>query len=123
LQIVLHADRVQHCKPLLIFHGKGNKTGWPVSGSLQAEYKEYDNKVVVKFNNKAYANTDTILEWIKNQYAYSSANYFRHSDYYHQPRLPSLDVFKGQLNDEAVAAFTKINYTCSYIPGGTIGFI
>jgi len=65
LQILLHADGERWCKPLLIFHGKGDKKGKPFHKGLQAKYKLYDLRVVVMFNKKAYANTDTIIEWIK----------------------------------------------------------
>jgi hypothetical protein len=46
----------------LIFHGKGDKRGKPVDRRLLAEYKQYDLRVVVIFNSKAYANTDSMLE-------------------------------------------------------------
>jgi hypothetical protein len=62
LQIILHADGVLRCKPLLIFHGKGDKKGKPVDGRLLAEYKQYNFRVVVSFNTKAYANTDIMLQ-------------------------------------------------------------
>ena len=61
LQIVLHADGVLRCRPLLIFHGKGDYKGKPVDRRLLAEYKQYDSRVVVAFNTKAYANTDSML--------------------------------------------------------------
>jgi hypothetical protein len=35
----------------------------------------------------------------------------------------SLDVFKGQLNNKILAKFKRINCTCSFILGGTTGFI
>jgi hypothetical protein len=59
---VLHADGVLRCKPFLIFHGKGDKLGKPFHKNLRAEYKLYNKRVVVAFNEKAYANTDTMLE-------------------------------------------------------------
>jgi hypothetical protein len=34
-----------------------------------------------------------------------------------------LDVFKGQLNDNVLAEFKRINCTCSFILGGTTSFI
>ena len=61
---MLHADREQRCKPLLIFYGKGDKKGHLFHKNLRAEYKLYDKRVVVAFNSKAYANTDTMLEWL-----------------------------------------------------------
>jgi hypothetical protein len=47
LQILLHADGEPRCKPLLIFHGKGDKKGRPFHKGLRAEYKLYDPWVVV----------------------------------------------------------------------------
>jgi len=35
----------------------------------------------------------------------------------------TLNVFKGQLNDEVLAEFKRMNCTCSFIPSGTTGFI
>jgi hypothetical protein len=123
LQIILHADGVPRCKPLLIFHGRGDKKGKLVDGRLLAEYKQYDSRMVVSFNTKACANADKMLQWIKIQFSYSSAFPFRSWEQHHEPRMPTLDVFKGQLNDEVLAAFKGINYTCSFIPSGITGFI
>jgi hypothetical protein len=108
---------------LLIFHGKGDKKGRPFHKGLRAEYKLYDPRVVVQFNEKAYANTDSMIEWIRSQYAHSSAYPFRNWEADHKPRMLSLDVFKGQLNNKVLAEFKRINCTCSFIPGGTTGFI
>jgi hypothetical protein len=123
LQIVLYADGVLRCKPLLIFHGKGDYKGKPVDRRLLAEYKKYDSRVVVAFNTKAYANTDSMLQWIKMQYSHVSAFPFQSWEQHHEPWMLSLDVFKGQFNDKVLAAFKGINCTCSFIPGGTTGFI
>ena len=35
----------------------------------------------------------------------------------------SLDVFKGQFNNEVLAEFKQMNCTCSFIPSRTTGFI
>jgi len=64
LQIVLHANKEQQCKLLLIFYKKCNKKGHLIHKSLRAKYKLYDKQVVVAFNNKAYTNTDTMLKWL-----------------------------------------------------------
>jgi hypothetical protein len=123
LQIILHADRKKRSKPLLIFHGKGDRFGRPIDGGLKAETKKYDPQVVVVWNPKAYANTEVMLEWIKRQYVYASDFPFAYKDPVYEPRMLSLDVFKGQLNDKVLTAFKQINCTCSFIPGGTTGFI
>ena len=62
---MLYADREQRCKLLLIFYKKGDKKGYPFYKSLRAKYKLYDKQVVVAFNDKAYANTDTMLKWLR----------------------------------------------------------
>jgi len=107
----------------LIFHSKGDKKGRPFHKRLRAKYTLYDLQVVVAFNNKAYANTDTMIEWIKSQYAYSSAYPFWNWELNYKPQILSLDVFKGQLNNEVLAEFKRINCTCNFIPDGTTGFI
>ena len=48
LQILVHADGIQRCKPLLIFHGKNqDHRQKPVSGPLKREYALYDSRVEV----------------------------------------------------------------------------
>ena len=48
LQILVHADGIQRCKPLLIFHGKNqDHRQKPVSGPLKREYTLYDSRVEV----------------------------------------------------------------------------
>ena len=48
LQILVHADGIQRCKPLLIFHGKNeDRRQKPKAGSLRREYKLYDSRVEV----------------------------------------------------------------------------
>jgi transposase-like protein len=49
LQILVHADGIQRCKPLLIFHGKNeDHRQKPVSGPLRREYRLYDSRVEVR---------------------------------------------------------------------------
>jgi hypothetical protein len=48
LQILVHADGIQRCKPLLIFHGMNeDHRQKPKAGSLRREYKLYDSRVEV----------------------------------------------------------------------------
>ena len=123
LQIVLHADGEPRCKPLLIFYKKGDKKGYPFYKSLRAKYKLYNKQVVVAFNDKAYANTDTMLEQLWSQYAHSLAYLFRRQELNHKPQMLTFDVFKGQLNNKVLAKFKQMNCTCSFIPSRTTGFI
>ena len=48
LQILVHADGIQRCKPLLVFHGKNeDHRQKPKSGPLRREYRLYDSRVEV----------------------------------------------------------------------------
>ena len=67
--------------------------------------------------------TDTMLQWIKAQFSHSTAIPFRAWEKDYEPQMLTLDVFKGQLNDEVLAAFKRINCTCSFILGSTTRFI
>lgn len=137
LQILVFADGVIRCKPLLIFRGK------PISKDSRRikEAKLYNLGVVVVFNEKAYANTKTTIQWVKQQYTYASA--FPRSA--NQPRLLSLDAFaphksKGTkkvltgaalrkqeemeiLQAELKEEFAKLNTTLSIIPGGCTSYV
>jgi hypothetical protein len=49
LQILVHADGIQRCKPLLIFHGKNeDHRQKPKSGPLRREYRLYNPRVEVR---------------------------------------------------------------------------
>jgi hypothetical protein len=46
LQILVHADGIQRCKPLLIFHGMNEDHRQKLkAGSLRREYKLYNSRV------------------------------------------------------------------------------
>jgi transposase-like protein len=56
LQILVHADSIQRCKPLLIFHGKNeDHRQKPKSGPLRHEYRLYDSRVEVSVVLKYYS--------------------------------------------------------------------
>jgi transposase-like protein len=51
LQILVHADGIQRCKPLLIFHGKNkDHRQKPKAGNLRREYGLYDSRVEVRLS-------------------------------------------------------------------------
>jgi hypothetical protein len=125
LQIIVHADGIQRCKPLLVFHGKNlDYRQKPKSSNLKKEYKFYDPRVEVMFNPKAWSNTDLMVEWIKHLYT-PATNFpcFPRNSTQRPPRFLSLDVFAGQKTKEVIDSFKAINCTTSFIPGGTTGFI
>lgn len=125
LQILVHADGIQRCKPLLIFHGMNqDHRQKPKSSNLKKEYKLYDSRVEVMFNPKAWSNADLMMEWIKHLYTPSSNYpYFPRNSINRPPRFLSLDVFAGQKTKEVIDSFKAIRCTTSFIPGGTTGFL
>ena len=58
LQIVVFADGIPRCKPLLLFHSKVTSK----DRCRIAEMKKYHPGVVVIFNEKAYANTSNLID-------------------------------------------------------------
>jgi hypothetical protein len=51
LQILVHADGIQRCKPLLDFHGKNeDHRQKPKAGNLRREYRLYDLRVEVRLS-------------------------------------------------------------------------
>jgi hypothetical protein len=139
IQLVVFADGVMRCKVLIMFKGHPTKR----STHRQAEYKQYHKSVIVIFNEKAYANTSNLIDWVKNQYSMASAYPLRDNE----PRFLSLDAFaphknKGQkvkenestkqrekrLKEEALQQqlqdeLKKLNVTVSIIPGGCTGYV
>jgi hypothetical protein len=125
LQILVHADGIQRCKPLLIFYGKNqDHTQKPKVGNLKQEYNLYDSRVEVMFNLKAWSNADLMVEWIKHIYT-PLTNYpcFPRNSIQRPPRFISLDIFAGQKTKEVIDSFKSIRCTTLFIPGGTTGFI
>jgi hypothetical protein len=122
-----------------MFKGKRGKR----DSRRRAEYKEYHPGVVVIFNEKAYANTSNLIDWVKNQYSTASAYRLRDN----KPRFLPLDAFaphknKGQkakakesekqkvkreeeekLQQQLRDEFAKLNVTISTIPGGCISYV
>ena len=58
----MHANGVNHYKPLLIFKAKGDRFDHLVDRGIKAESKAYNKQVKVVFNKKAYSNTNVMLE-------------------------------------------------------------
>jgi hypothetical protein len=139
LQVIVFADGVNRCKPLLMFKGKpgkGNK-------NRQVEASKYHPGVKVIFNEKAYANSSNFIDWIRQDY--SRASVYPLTD--HEPRLLVLDAFaphkhsgrkileketiaqktkrlrEERLNNIIRTEFKKLNVTLSLIPGGCTGYV
>src|SRR5437660_671343 len=61
VQLTVFADAVPRVLLLVFFRGKG------VGVTILTEMKLYDPRVIVKFNPKAYANTENLLQWLDEQ--------------------------------------------------------
>ena len=85
---------------------------------MVAEARSYDSGVVVKFNEKAYANESTTLEWLKQQYRYASETPFEL-----RPRLLVIDVYSAQKTPAVLQTMADLNTIPSMIPGGCTGYI
>jgi hypothetical protein len=92
------------------------------------EEKRYSLDVNVIFNPKAYANTQNLKGWVKNQFKYGAP----FSLFDMEPRLLVLNAFepykKSRKQEEKEAnnlvdEFKKLNTTISVIPGGCTGYI
>jgi hypothetical protein len=108
IQLTIFADGVPRVKPLLFFRGKG------VGPSVLTEMKSYDPRVVVKFNPKAYANSQNMIEWLDDQLIPVLDN---------QPTLLALDLFGGHKTDDVLDTLRANDITVSVIPGGCTSLV
>jgi hypothetical protein len=139
LQIVVFADRVARCEPLLMYRGIPTTK----DKRRSAEYTKYHPGVVVIFNKKAYANTSNLITWVKGQY--SGATAFPLFD--RELRLLTFDAFaphknKGRKNPAKESTVAKqkreaeeaeqqrlrdelarLNVTTSIISRGCTGYV
>jgi len=74
----------------------------------------YDNRVVIKFNQTAYANSTNMLEWLDEKLVPAPEG---------QPTLLAIDLFSGQKREEVLDTFCAHDITPSIIPGGCTGLV
>ena len=103
IQLTIFADGIPRVKPLLFFRGQG------LGSSLAAEKRLYDNRVIVKFNSKAYANSTNMVEWLEDQLIPVLDG---------KPTLIALDLFGGHKTEEVLDTMKAHDITVSVIPGG-----
>lgn len=108
IQLTVFADGIPRVKPLLFFRGQG------VGATVVTEMKEYDPRVVVKFNPTAYANSVNMIQWLDEQVVPILDN---------QPTLMVLDLFGGHKTDDVLDTFLAHDITVSTIPGGCTGLV
>ena len=114
LQLLVSADGINRCKPLLLFRGKRVP-----STRLKKKMSQYNPGVVVQWNPKTYANTETTLRWLKHQYKYATIGFSTGNP----ARLLCLDVFRGQMTEKVCQAFCDLNVTTAFIPKGCTGYL
>jgi len=108
IQLTIFADGVPRVKPLIFFRGKG------VGQTILTKGQKYDNRVIVKFNPTAYANSENMVSWIEEQLA---------PVFEVEPTLLALDLFAGHRTEEVLDIFKANDITISVIPGGCTGLI
>jgi hypothetical protein len=69
LQLTLHADGKPHTKPLLMFRGKEKLD----TKARRDELARFPPGVHVIFNAKAYANSQNLKQWARQEYKWGSA--------------------------------------------------
>jgi hypothetical protein len=125
LELTVHADGFPHTPPLLMFKGKEINN----SKARKEEMARYPKGIAVIFNPKAYANSENLKQWARQQYKWGSA--YSPSD--KEPRLLVLDAFaahkKKKTDQETsgeesfVEELKKLNTTVSMVPPGATGYV
>jgi hypothetical protein len=108
VQLTVFADGISRVQPLIFFRGKG------IGVAVLAEMKLYDPRVIVKFNPKAYANGENLLQWLDEQVVPVLDN---------QPTLMVVDLFGAHKTDDVLDTMQANDITVSIIPGGCTGLI
>ena len=108
IQLTVFADGVPRVKALIFFRGKG------IGPTIITEMRQYDDRVVVKFNPTTYANSENIVSWLDEQLVPVLGG---------QPTLLALDLFSSHKTDEVLDTMRANDITVSVIPGGCTGLI
>lgn len=108
LQLTVFADAIPRVEPLIFFRGLG------VGVTVVAEMKNYHPRVVVKFNPTAYANLESVIEWIDEQLVPVLDS---------QPTLLALDLFGGHKTEDVLDTLRTHDITLSAIPSECIGLV
>jgi len=108
IQLTVFADGIPRVKPLIFFRGQG------IGPTVVKEKEEYDPRVVVRFNAKAYANAENFLEYLEDQFIPILDG---------QPSLLVLDLFAAHKTQEVLDTFLANDITVSLIPGGCTSLV
>ena len=98
IQLTVFADGVPRVKPLVFFRGKG------IGPTIVTERRLHDNRVIVKFNTTAYANSSNMLEWLDEQLVPVLGD---------QPSLLVMDLFGAHKTEEVLDTLQANDITVS----------
>jgi len=104
-------------RPLIIFKGKENYSGTRrkyYQPKRIDEMSQYDTRVIVHWNETAYANADLLIEWITDYLVPVLPS---------GPRLLALDVAKFHCTDSVLQTLREHDITPSIIPAGCTGLV
>ena len=108
IQLTVFADGIPRVKPVIFFRGQG------IGPTVVKEMENYDPQVVVKFNAKAYANAENLLEYLEDQFIPVLNS---------QPSLLVLDLFAAHKTPEVLDTFLANDIIVSLIPGGCTSLV
>jgi len=123
VMILIAADGLPHCKPLLLFRGEGK------GAQIQKEALFYDDRVSVHFNKRAYLNTAAMLQWIDEEYttAISTSQRILSIDLNSPPppSLLTLDTCPTHCTLPVLKALSAphLNTSTAFIPEGMTGYL
>lgn len=108
VQHTIHADGIRHIKPLIVFKGTGQRIS-------QVEKNQWDRRVEVDFQKKAWVDEKVFLRWCRFQWKSFSQT--------PPPHLLVMDVHKAQKTD-AVKKYLRqdCNTIMALIPPGKLIF-
>jgi len=103
--LTIWADGVHRTKPVIIFHGKGQRIP-------QTERTKWDPRVYVEFQQNAWADEDIMRKYF--------LFHFRQMDYHQQTRLMVMDVHKAQKTESIKNIVRNVcNTIMALIPPGS----
>jgi len=108
LQLTVFANGGNYVKPLIFYRGKGLGPG------VLREMREYDPRVVVKFNPTAYANSGNMVEWLQEQLIPVLESC---------PTHLAVDLFTGHGTEGVLNTMKANDITVSVIPAGCTSIV
>ena len=110
MQFTIFADGVARLLPLMIFRGKEDSK----TTVRQGKALQYDPRVMVSFNSKAYATTITILHWLLKQLLLELSGL---------PSLLIMDLLHSHRTKPVKKLLKKNDVTRSLVPVGSTGIV